>query len=1430
MAKKKTHKRAGSAASKEAKPISTSQAGGTTEQNTAGGEQFPIVGIGASAGGLGALQTLITSMPESPGLAWVVILHLDPTKKSLAPEILAKHTTLPVREVEDEPRVRPNRIYLAPPGKYLSIAGGELHLSEPDQPRGKRMAIDFFFRSLAADQRQRAIGVILSGTGTDGTLGVKAIKAAGGFVIAQAPDTAEHCGMPASAIDAGVVDQVLTPEDIPQVLEKYARHPYVRDVSADPQPSEEPPPEAAGEEGFEAIIALMQAHAKHDFRKYKPNTLMRRTRRRMCLHHIDDFPAYLSYLRAHPHEIDALAQDLLIAVTDFFREPQAWEALRELAVRPLVQRTRPDETIRVWTPGCTTGEEPYSIAMLILEELKAAGKNSPLNVFASDVDKRALDLARAGRYPKSITADVSRERLNHFFTAHDGNDFFHVNKVLRETVVFAYQNLIADPPFSKLDLLCCRNLLIYLKPEVQEQVIALFHFALREGGILFLGSAETIGSQSDLFEPLDRRWRIFRRKGPTRHDRVNIPISDLPHRREIATPSTPQRRDTHLAHLAQQRLIDVLAPSAVLIDSHWQILYVSGDVDPYLTHKSGMPTDDLLDKARRGLRSKLRVAVKRALSERRSVSVTARVQRDRTYHRVKIMVRLVHNREQDEDLALVLFDEADPVVRPSQEDSADSDRDSGGKGRSHSSIDDKSPAASAGFADEEVDDHAVIRQLEEELAATKDDLQASVEQLESSNEEFKASNEEVMSINEELQSTNEELETSKEELQSLNEELATVNSQLSIKVGELETQHADLENLLAVTDVATLCLDTNLAIRWFTPQVRQVIRLREADKGRPLADFTDDFSDGDLVEMAERVLKTLIPLEDEAVCTDDRVLVRRATPFRTDDHRIDGVVITFFDITKRKKHEREFAEDRDLANNIIDTIREPLLVLDNDLRVKRASESFYRSFEVVPHETIGRPVYELGNGQWDIPALRKSLEEVLSENNGFSHFEIEHEFESIGHRTMLLNGQGINGLPLVLLAIEDITDRRRAEKALQSLTERLEEQVAQRTEMLRILQDVTRSANEARTVEEAMRYALGRIAQYDGWKFGHVWQIDEQDSGEMVSSGIWFVVEGAEKVVTDIEEFRRECATMRFSPGQGLVGAVVDSGEPKWVDDIDQYPDWQRRDATKLGFHAAITVPVTLNGEVVAVLEFFSDRAMTREQRFVEILPNIGIQLGHVIERKRFEKRAADAAEQERRRIGRDIHDGIGQELTGLRHLAHTHAEALAQQSLPEADVATRIAEGLKSAQRQLRTIIRELVPVELDKQGLVAALGELARRTTELRDLVCTLDYSEPIAIENNLVATHIYRIAQEAVANAVNHAQAEKIIIRLESDNTNLDLQVIDDGVGIGPRSIAREGFGLQSITSRAELLGGRARIEAGEAGGTIVRCIVPFKGFAE
>ncbi|REK09069.1 MAG: PAS domain S-box protein [Planctomycetota bacterium] len=1744
MAKKKTPNTSKTAKRKSAegkprrKPAKDKSSGrekAPRQQKTAPADDdrpgFPIVGVGASAGGLEALQRLLEAMPDKPGVALVIIQHLDPNKESLTPELLARRTKLEVTQVHDDPHVKPNRVYCIPPGKYLSIADGTLHLSEPDRPRGARMAIDFFLRSLAADQQQCAVGIVLSGTGTDGTLGVKAVKGAGGLVIAQDPTSAEHGGMPRSAIGSNAVDHILRPEEIAEVLVRYAQHAYVRQRGgpADDQPVDE---RERGErdaehaeweqdrDGLAAVIALLRAHTRHDFRNYKEKTLVRRTRRRMCLHHLDTYEDYLAHLRQHPAEIEALAGDLLIAVTDFFREPEAWEALRELAIRPLVEAKEDDEPIRVWTPGCATGEEPYSMAMLVLEELQAAKKSCPLHLFASDVDKDAIEFARTGRYPRTIEADVSPERLQRFFSAADGDDHYQVNKLLRETVVFAEQDLLADPPFSKLDVLCCRNLLIYLKPEVQEKIIALFHFALHEGGTLFLGSAETIGRQTDLFQTVHKKWRIFRRAGPTRHDRVDIPISTFERRRdvELSAPS-PQRREAHLSHVVQTRLLDMLAPAAVLINSDWRILYISGDVDNYFTHRAGAPSDDVLQKARQGLTSKLRGAVHTALSENRTVSVTARVRRGSSYVPVALTVRVLHDPQLHEDLALVIFDEEDgrQETAANKQQAAPRRAEAGGQ-----------PAQ--GSDDGDVNDQLVIRQLEEELAETKDSLQAAIEQLEGSNEEYRAANEEVMSINEELQSTNEEIETSKEELQSLNEELSTVNGQLAAKVDELETKHADLENLLAVTNVATIFLDTELAVRFFTPSAQNVIRLRAADRGRALADLSHDFKNNDLPEVAQRVLDKLTPAEDEVTCEDGRVYLRRVTPYRTDDHRIGGVVITFVDISEQKTAANALADAKDMAEKIFDTVREAMLVLDTDLRVVSANESFYRSFQVGPQDTEGRLVYELGNNQWDIPELRRLLEEVLPTNKTFNDFEVTHEFESIGTRIMLLNGRRIDHIQRILLAVEDVTERQAAARALresearlaeelaamqelhelstrllacegapealqevlgavisvlhgargnvqlydpdsatleivaqqgfdekflerfarvtaddpsacgralrerrrvivedveadekyaplreaaaqagyravqstplinrqgdvlgmisthftephqpnerelrmldlyarlaadflddvrdqqalheseervrlategagigiwdwnletneatwnaieaellgveadrtvdaffqrihaddveavraaidrgiaegtlyesefrvvlpdgqirwlvgrgevfrdaggkpvrmmgvnydisarkhleaeiQQMNDWLEDQVEQRTEMLRMLQDVTRSANEARTVEDAVLAALARICQYNGWQVGHVWWRAEDGSQRFVSGNIWHLSDKAHDAIAQLEEFQRICEQTQFEWGQPVIGMVAQTGQPFWIDEIAEHATWSRGDARELGLHAVIAFPITIAGQVVAVLEFFSDHPVKREERFMEIMPDVGIQLGHVIYRKRLERQNANAVEREQRRIGRDIHDGIGQELTGLRHLVQGCAEALKREGSQEAGAVQRIMAGLGTVHRELRGIVRDLVPVEIDTGGLIAALETLAERTRTNDPVECSFECPDPVAIDNNILATHVFRIAQEAVSNAVNHAGAEHVRIRLKGEDGELHLQVVDNGSGIDEEALTRGGFGLRNMAFRTEVLGGRISIRRREQGGTVVDCTVPLR----
>jgi PAS domain S-box-containing protein len=702
-------------------------------------------------------------------------------------------------------------------------------------------------------------------------------------------------------------------------------------------------------------------------------------------------------------------------------------------------------------------------------------------------------------------------------------------------------------------------------------------------------------------------------------------------------------------------------------------------------------------------------------------------------------------------------------------------------------------------------------------------------------------------------------------------------------------------------------------------------------------------------------------VEDEACCDDGRTFVRRTAPYRTgpyrtgpyrtDDDRIGGVVITFFDITERKKAEDALVVAKELAEKVVDTVRESMLVLDTDLRVISANQSFYDTFRTSPAETDGRRVYELGNDQWDIPELRDLLKNVLPENNVFNDFEVTHEFETIGRKVMLLNGRKIDHIERILLAIEDVTHRRESERVIREseerlrlatelteigtwewfpetddllwsevecrlvgcepvttqikaqtffdrvhpddlaemrraldaaieqdvpydyeyrvvradgevrwlagkgevlrddagktvrmmgvnfditqqkdlehelhrLNETLEQEVSRRTDMLNVLQDITRIANEAGTVEEAMLAAMERISRFDGWQVGHVWRLADDDSGEMVSTSIWHVSEIAAQAIDRLEEFQQICEGHRFRSGDGVVGTVMMSGEPHWINDVKRYDDWRRGSAEHFGLHALIAFPVTVNGEVVAVMEFFSDHTAKRDKRFMEIMPDVGIQLGHVIERKRLERMAANMTEAEQRRIGSDIHDGVGQELTGLRYMMQTHAEVLAAQSSPEAKTAQRMTEWLEKVQRLLRGIVRKLVPVEIDEQGLVASLRGLAEQTTQAHDVVCSLECAQAILVADATLATHIYRIAQEAVRNAVRHAEASQIRITLSEDAGVLKLQVEDDGIGIKPTTNQKTGFGLRSMAYRAGLIGAQFDCRPREQSGTSVTCKV-------
>jgi len=727
--------------------------------------------------------------------------------------------------------------------------------------------------------------------------------------------------------------------------------------------------------------------------------------RRMSLHHVARMADYVEMLRADPVEATALSKDLLISVTSFFREPGAWRALQEQVIRRVVAEKAAQDPLRVWIPACATGEEAYSLAMVLREEIERSGQERVLQIFATDVDVEALETARAGVYPEGIAAHVSEERLARFFVKNEHT--YRVTKELREAVVFAPQSLVSDPPFSRLDLVSCRNLFIYLEPELQERLIPLLHFALVPGGHLFLGCTEDIGPERNLFGVVSAKWRIFRRVGPTGPDKLQLPPAVTPLAASVRKPTLPPPSAARLATLAQHLLLERYAPACVIVDHGGEILYFHGPTEHYLMQPNGPSTRALLEQARPGLRSPLRNAFRDATGEHRRMAVAnVEVQRGSVFACVRATIEPLEGDKTTAGLWLVSFED-EPTA---------------------------AAAAPGGVAD---GDATQVHQLQYDLRTTKGDLQQNVEDLRSANEE-------LQSVNEELQSSNEEMETSKEELQSMNEELTTANTQLESKITELEATNNDLDNLLTSTNIATIFLDPHLLIRRFTPAAQGLFGLIAADIGRPIGDIAQRFVDPGLLADAAAVLRKPTTAKVEVRAHDGRCYLRQVLQYRTRAGKIEGVVITFSDVAAEA-----LQEARSYAESIVDTIREPLLVLDQDVRVLSANQSFYRTFRVSKEDTEGRSLYELGGHEWDIPRLRTLLRDILPKQRVLNDFEVQHAFASLGIRTMLLNARvlhrGADRPDLILVAIEDITERTRIQEALRESEsrQRAEDEVRQ---------------------------------------------------------------------------------------------------------------------------------------------------------------------------------------------------------------------------------------------------------------------------------------------------------------------------------------------------------------------------------------------------
>ena len=1009
---------------------------------------FPVVGIGSSAGGLNALTHLLDALPPRPGLALVVIQHLDPKHESRLSELLKAHTAMAVVDAGHGVAVVPDHVYVIQPNTSVAIADGTLAVTPRPEDRRPHYPVDHFLRSLAAVQGPYAVGVILSGTGSDGTLGICEIKAAGGLTFAQDEHSAQHSGMPQSAIASGAVDLVLPPDEIAGRLSAIKQHPYLA-AEGNGKPEDRGEPEERGEpEAFHRVIAALRTSSGVDFSQYRDTTIKRRTARRMMLRGFTSSREYAQFLERDREEAGALYRDVLINVTSFFRDPEMFEDLKR-QVFPAIGNAKPDDQpIRAWVPGCSTGQEAYSIAMALLEFLDTAKTRRSIQIFATDLgDPALLDKARTGVYPESIEAEVSPERLRRFFIKEEHQ--YRVHKSVRDLCVFARQNVTVDPPFSRVDLVTCRNVLIYMSAQLQERLLPVFHFALNPGGFLVLGMAETVGSFDDLFELTSLKHKIFRKKETASRRSLTFMADEWLSGTTLTRPRIVNQPTADYQREADRLILGRYAPPSVLVNLDFEVQQFRGRTSPYLETPSGLPTTNLLRLARQGLFMELRSALTEAKATAGPIvreGLHVAYGGDDIEFTLRVLpVKVAHHTDCH---LLVLFESKDW------------------------------PAWSAGALTQDEGpttntdrDAAWLRQ---ELASTKQYLQSIVDDQEAAGQERRATHEEVLSSNEELQSTNEELETTKEELQSANEELQTVNEQFLSRNRELDALTDDLSNFISSADVPMATVGRDLRIRRLTPAAQKAFNLLPADVGRSLEHIRFSLVVEDIAAVIDRVIASVQPWEREVRDRDGRWWVLRVLPFRTGDNRIDGATIVAIDIDLiRQSH--ELMEARDAALATVQAVREPLVVLDAECRVGLANDAFYALLGETAEQIEGRHVWDIGFGIWSGPDVRRSLRDACLGKQPMVNVEMQRTLQGRG-RTLVLNTKTIaraDRPPFVLLAVDDVTDARQAE-TLRVDAETLRLLDKRKDEFLGLL------AHELRNPLAPMRFALEILRRADG--------------------------------------------------------------------------------------------------------------------------------------------------------------------------------------------------------------------------------------------------------------------------------------------------------------------------------------------------------------
>lgn len=1122
---------------------------------------FPIVGVAASAGGLDAFKKFFRHMPSDSGMAFVLVQHLDPNHKSLMAELLQTGTQMEVVQAEDHTRLEPNHVYVIAPDTYLRVEDETLQVEPLEQRPGIRMAADELFRSLAEDQRERAVCVVLTGTGSDGTAGLKSVKAHGGLTIVQDPETAQYDGMPRSAVEAGVVDFVVSIDEIPDILQRYAEHPYLRntgEVSAG---------HAEDSDAFESILAELTSRSSIDFSAYRSSTVRRRIERRMSFNQVADLADYEKFLRNDGDEAEQLAGDLMIGVTRFFRDPELWQTVREKVITPMMGKEPAGEPIRCWVPACSSGEEAYTVAMLVQSVVDESTESRDVTIFASDIDGNALKTARAGRYPASIVSDVPEEYRKRYFSDL-GDDSFEVAKRLREKVVFAKQNLIADPPFSRLDFISCRNFLIYLRRETQALLLARFHFALKTRGYLFLGNSESVSGDADFWSQISKPARIFQRLQVSPERRTELYLArERRAGRAVGSDGGRDGKATERRPVVNQvedrirrEMLVALTPPTLVVNGEGKCVYVSGDVDRFVQFPRGTPDLQLAAILRPGLIARVRSAMRTALEEQKTVWLEGvNLQDENDPVTVDLQVSPTTIDEDGQQLAIVAFRD----VRESP--NADLTR------------------SESLLADD------LVKHLDRELKATQEDLQSTIEELETSNEELKASNEEVMSINEELQSTNEELETSKEELQSLNEELNTVNKELRLKVGELQSVNNDMVNLLNSTDMATLFLDDGLRVKRFTPATRELYNLIEADRGRPLSDLSAKFDDDQLLRDAVHAQHTGESVQRRIAAEDDRYYVRRALPYRESDGSIDGVVVTFSDVSELANSERTSRTRLAELEAIYEHSPIGIGYHDTGLRMRRVNARLAEINGVSAEDSLGqRPSEFLGE------AFGRDVEKVLEEviRSGRPNTEVEWQAVLPGDGSGALRDYRASYYPMhddsggvhgVTVLVEDVTRAKLGERRL-----KIERAVAQ-------------VFAGAENYGELIEGTLAALASSFGGGIGEYWE-RKDDEGHLVCTHFRATLGGI-----DEQQLKNYFDNVTLAVGESVIGEVWLKREPKWYSDVSAYPHFQRREqAIQLGLRAALCFPVIYAGDVVGLGAIFTQQPYPLDPQMLALLSALG--------------------------------------------------------------------------------------------------------------------------------------------------------------------------------------------------------------------------------